>query len=160
MLGSVPLDSSALTLEKWQGHCTVQMAYLCTQRILGFPQWRQCIALMLHPWQFAKNPLSGPSQRKILFWLGFLWLCVFGEVDRSLSWFWHLSYKSQCKSAGLHLSCSLSQPHYTMALARMDGTQFQHILHVCMDIIHHQRGNSSELLLEAFIGTNPDLMFC
>ena len=39
--------------------------------------------------------------------------CIQGS-DRSLSWFWHLAYESQCKSADLHLSCTLMQLQYTM----------------------------------------------
>ena len=37
MSGSVPLGSSALTFEKWQGHITTQMVYVHTQKVLGFP---------------------------------------------------------------------------------------------------------------------------
>ena len=69
---------------------------------------------MLHPWWFARNPLSDLGRRNILLQPCFLWLPVFREVDRNLSWFWHWAYKSQCKSADLHLSCTLVQLHYTM----------------------------------------------
>ena len=84
MSGSVLLGSSALTFEKWQGHCTARTAYIHTKKIQGFPQWKWCIASMLHPWQFSKKLLSGPSRRNILPQLGFLWLPALGEVDRSL----------------------------------------------------------------------------
>ena len=96
MLSLVLLGSSALISEKLLGHCTAWMAYVCIQKILGFQWWMQCTALMPHPLQFAKNLPSGPSRRSITLQLGFQRLLVSREVDRSLSWFWHLAYKSQC----------------------------------------------------------------
>ena len=123
MSGSVPLGSSAFTSEKWQGHCTAQMAYIRTWKILSFPWWKQCIASMLHPCWFAKNPLSDLGRRNILLQPNFLWHPVFGEVDRSLSWFWHWAYKSQCKSPDL-LSCALAQTalHHGLWLGQIAPT--------------------------------------
>ena len=89
------------------------MACIHTWRIPCFPEWKQCITLTLHPWQFARNPLSDLGRRNQP---SFLWCPIFGEVDRSLSWFGHWAYKSQCKSADLHLSCTLAQLHYTTQL--------------------------------------------
>ena len=112
--GSVPLGSSALTFKLWLGHYKAQMACVCTWRILVCPWWKQCIALMPHPLQSAKNLLSGPSRRSILHQWGSWWLLVSGEADRSLFWFQHSVYENQCKSIDLHLSCTLIQLHYTM----------------------------------------------
>ena len=114
MPGSVPLGSSALTSETWLGHYTVWMPYICIPKILGFPWWKQCISLTPQPLQLDRNLPSGPSRRSILLQLGFQWLLVPGEADRSLSWFWHSAYESQCKSTDLHLLCTLIQLHYTM----------------------------------------------
>ena len=57
-LSSALLGSSALISEIWLWHCTAQMAYIHIQKILGFPQWKQCTALILHLLLFAKNHLQ------------------------------------------------------------------------------------------------------
>ena len=154
MSGSVPLGSSALTSEMSVGHYTVQMAYVCIWKITGFPEWKQCITSMPHPFQFAKNLPSGPSRRSILLQIGFQWLLISGEVDRSLSWCWHLTYKSQCKSADFYFSFALIQLCNTMV------THFQHLLHVCPDFVHHGLRNSLEPLFKGFVVNNSDLMLC
>ena len=64
-LDSICLSHSALTSGRLWGHCTTQKAFLHTWKILGFPPWRQFTALMLHPWQSAKNLLSGPGKKNI-----------------------------------------------------------------------------------------------
>ena len=84
MSSLVPLGSSALTSEMWLGHCTAQTACIHIQKILGFPQWKQCTASMPHPLQFPKNPPSSLSKRSIPLQLGFLWLLVYEEADGSL----------------------------------------------------------------------------
>ena len=114
MSGSVALGSSALISEMWLGYYTAWTAYIHIWKILGFPWWKQCIALMPHPLQFAKNLPPGPSRRSNLLQLGFQWLLVPGEADRVFLSFWHSAYKIQCKSADLSLSCTLIQLHYTM----------------------------------------------
>ena len=113
-LSSVLLGSSALISEMWLGHCTAQMAYVCIQKILGFPWWNQYTASIFCPLLFAKNPPSSPSRRSILLPVGFQWLTVSGEADRSLSWFWYWAYRSQYKNADLHLSYTPRLLHYTM----------------------------------------------
>ena len=54
----------------------------------------------------CQNLPTGLSRKSITLPLGFQWILVYGEADRSLSWFWQLAYKSQCKSTDLCLSCA------------------------------------------------------
>ena len=80
MLGSVPPGSSALTFEMCLGYYTAQKACICTQIILGFPWWKQCIALTPHPLQSAKKLPLGPSRSSILHDLGSqLGSCICGS---------------------------------------------------------------------------------
>ena len=91
------------------------MACVHTHKIPNFPQWKQYIASMLHPWQFAKNPLSdrdrrnirAPTKLSMASCIWGKWIGVFLGSDIELM-------KSQCKSADLCLSCAPTQLHYTM----------------------------------------------
>ena len=114
MSGLVPLGSFALAFATWPGYYTAQTTYIHNQNILGFPWQKQCIALVPHPLQFAKNLPSGPSMSSILLSIGFQWILLSREADRSLSWFWHSAYECQCKSTDLHLSFTPIQLYYTM----------------------------------------------
>ena len=68
MSGSFSLGISALTFEKWWG--------------IAQPNWHMFAPK--NPRWFGKNPLSDPDKKNILLKPVFLWLLVFGEVDRSL----------------------------------------------------------------------------
>ena len=162
MLISVPLGSSALISETWPGHCTAWMAYLHISNILGFPWWKQCTALMPHPLLLAKNPPSGPSRRSIPLPLGIEWLPVSGEVDWSLFGSGIELTKVNAKartSIFLAHQYNCITPWALWALTGTDGSHFQCLLHVYLDLIHHGWGNPFELLFKGFIINNSDFMF-
>ena len=73
---------------------------------------------------------SNPGRRSIFHQLNSQWLLVSLRADRSLSWFSHLVCKSQCRTPELHLSCSLTQWHYTKGSGLGNSTCFQHFLHL------------------------------
>ena len=83
-LGSLCLGNSASTSGRLQRHCTTQRAFTHTQKILGYPPQRQYIALMLSPWQSAKNhQISGPYKKNIQHPWGSQWLPVCMAVDEN-----------------------------------------------------------------------------
>ena len=104
MLGSICLDSSALTSGRSQGLCTTQRAFVHIWKILGFPPWRQYTALMLHPWWSAKNLLSGPGKKDIQLPWDFQGPLVWRAVDKNHFWSLHSICRGLCKSADLHPS--------------------------------------------------------
>ena len=160
MSSSVPLGSSALTSEMWLVHCTAGMAHVHIWKILCFPQWKQCTASMPCSLQFAKNPPSGLSRKSIPLPLGFQWLLVSGkQIGVFLGYGIYLIKVN----ANVQTSVFLG-PQYDCvtlwALTGADCTHFQHLLHMCLDLIHHGLGNPSEPLFKRFIINNSDFMFC
>ena len=102
------------------------MLFLHLRRTIGFPCLKWCTALKPCPLLSAKNQPSDPGRRNILCQLNSQWLLVSWGAGRSLSWFLHSVWGSQCKTTDLHLSRTLTQLHYTMTLAWMNSACFQH----------------------------------
>ena len=66
MSGLVTLGNSALTSERWQGHCTAWTTCICTQKSYVSCGESSVLLQCFNPWQFAKSLLSDLGRRNIL----------------------------------------------------------------------------------------------
>ena len=132
---------------------------------------------MLCPFLFTKNPPSDPSRGGIPLPLGFQWLPV---SRKQIGIFLHSSIELTKVNAKVQTSVFLVHQHDCItpwALTRVDSTHFQHLLHMCLDLIHHGggilqncslKGSSSTTLISCFTrsvqpssqGSNEKMSLC